>query len=90
MDLTSLYDIKKDIWRDITQLIYAPETGNLMSKRYDDGKGPDYTYTQAGRLKQRIWARGERPITNTPPLVISKKSITKTRTHPMSNSNTTA
>lgn len=32
--------------------------GFLTNKVYDDGKGPSYTYTPAGRLRTRTWARG--------------------------------
>lgn len=36
---------------------YKPDRGFLSSKVYADGKGPSYTYTVAGRLKSRSWAR---------------------------------
>ena len=36
---------------------YNPQRGWLDSKGYDDGKGPEYTYTPAGRLETRKWAR---------------------------------
>lgn len=36
---------------------YDPERGWLTAKRYADNKGPDYTYTPAGRLETRVWAR---------------------------------
>lgn len=29
----------------------------MQNKRYNDNPGPDYTYTAAGRLKTRTWAR---------------------------------
>ena len=32
--------------------------GWLSSKQYDDGNGPRYDYTAAGRLADRYWARG--------------------------------
>jgi RHS repeat-associated protein len=32
--------------------------GFLSNKRYSDNKGPGYTYTGAGKLKVRTWARG--------------------------------
>ena len=41
----------------ITTWNYGPATGFLMSKVYADGKGPSYTYTDAGRLLTRQWAR---------------------------------
>ncbi len=47
----------------VTTWNYHSASGFMTSKRYDDEKGPDYTYTLAGRLKTRLWARlynGER------------------------------
>lgn len=41
----------------VTTWNYEPATGRLASKRYQDGTGPDYTYTTGGRLKTRSWAR---------------------------------
>jgi RHS repeat-associated protein len=38
---------------------YSASTGKLLSKRDHDDKGVDYTYTNAGRLKTRTWARGK-------------------------------
>jgi RHS repeat-associated protein len=37
---------------------YNSARGWLDNKRYDDNRGPNYTYTAAGRLKTRTWARG--------------------------------
>jgi RHS repeat-associated protein len=38
---------------------YDPLRGFLTNKTYDGGSpGPSYTYTAAGRLKTRLWARG--------------------------------
>jgi RHS repeat-associated protein len=56
--MTTWQDFENNTGKAITQWIYDEENGNLISKRYHDGKGPDYDYTQAGRLKQRTWARG--------------------------------
>jgi RHS repeat-associated protein len=48
----------------ITAWNYSTTTGELLSKRYNSnaagstGTGPSYTYTSAGRLKTRTWARG--------------------------------
>src|SRR5205814_890178 len=41
--------------------------GFLTSKRYGDNTGPDYTYTDAGRLETRTWARtvGGQPLVTT-------------------------
>ena len=36
---------------------YDSATGQLSSKRYADNSGPSYTYTPAGRLQTRTWAR---------------------------------
>jgi RHS repeat-associated protein len=43
---------------DVTTWIYGPATGRLDRKQYADGNGTDYTYTDAGRLETRGWARG--------------------------------
>ncbi len=53
-------------WRDhandagaaVTTWNYDAKHGRLESKRYADGQGPSYTYTLAGRLSTRTWARG--------------------------------
>jgi RHS repeat-associated protein len=37
---------------------YDPYRGWLAGKVYADGKGPNYYYTPAGRLMNRLWARG--------------------------------
>ena len=37
---------------------YNAYRGWLDNKRYADNQGPDYTYTAAGRLASRAWARG--------------------------------
>ncbi len=37
---------------------YDAYRGWLTNKVYDDSHGPSYTYTPAGRLLARIWARG--------------------------------
>lgn len=49
----------------ITQWNYHPARGWLAGKRYPHAAtgdpsdvGPDYTYTAAGRLQSRVWARG--------------------------------
>ena len=43
----------------ITTWNYSPERGFLTRKQYHDGKGTNYCYTPAGRLKSRTWARGQ-------------------------------
>lgn len=40
-----------------TKWHYEPASGVLARKEYADGKGPGYTYTAAGRLLTRTWAR---------------------------------
>ncbi len=42
---------------EFTTWIYGPTTGLLDRKQYADNKGTDYTYTAAGRLWTREWAR---------------------------------
>jgi RHS repeat-associated protein len=43
----------------VTTWNYDPYRGFLTSKTYDGGMtGPSYTYTPAGRLASRAWARG--------------------------------
>jgi len=37
---------------------YSPTRGFLTSKTGEDGSGPSYQYTSAGRLAQRTWVRG--------------------------------
>ena len=37
---------------------YDARRGFLVEKRYADGKGPTFAYTDAGRLAKRTWARG--------------------------------
>jgi hypothetical protein len=48
----------------VTRWIHHPQRGWLSSKRYPDDKGPDYTYTPAGQLDTRTWARtvGGQPL----------------------------
>lgn len=42
----------------VTTWTYDSQRGWLSGKRYADNKGSDYTYTAAGRLATRTWARG--------------------------------
>jgi RHS repeat-associated protein len=42
----------------VTTWNYDDSRGFLTNKAYADGKGPNYTYTSAGRLKTRNWVRG--------------------------------
>jgi RHS repeat-associated protein len=42
----------------VTTWNYDGLRGFLTNKAYADGLGPSYTYTTAGRLKTRVWARG--------------------------------
>lgn len=41
----------------LTTWNYDPQRGWLLNKRYADDKGPDYAYSDAGRLETRKWAR---------------------------------
>jgi RHS repeat-associated protein len=41
----------------LTTWNYDSGRGWLANKRYADNYGPDYTYTDAGRLATRVWAR---------------------------------
>ena len=43
---------------DATTWAYHPQRGFLVAKRDAADKGADFTYTNAGRLKTRLWARG--------------------------------
>jgi RHS repeat-associated protein len=43
---------------DTTTWIYDEPTGLLTRKQYADAEGTDYTYTTAGQLHTRTWARG--------------------------------
>src|SRR5258708_2401113 len=42
----------------VTTWNYDTYRGFLTGKVYADSKGPSYDYTLAGRLKDRLWARG--------------------------------
>lgn len=42
----------------VTTWNYHAYRGFLTNKSYNDGNGPSYTYTPAGRLASRIWVRG--------------------------------
>ena len=42
---------------DETRWLYENPTGLFTNKLYADGKGPSYTYTSAGQLASRTWAR---------------------------------
>lgn len=41
---------------------YDPYRGFLSGKTYAAGAGPSYTYTAAGRLSTRVWARGTNTV----------------------------
>jgi hypothetical protein len=52
----------------VTTWTYDPLRGTLTRKQYNDGNGPDYTYTPAGQLYTRAWARktaSGAPVTST-------------------------
>jgi RHS repeat-associated protein len=48
---------------DTTTWNYDPATGLLTNKVYADGKGPAYSYNQAGLLAVRAWARSNGTVT---------------------------
>ncbi len=56
--LKTWQDYANDTGAAITTWTYAPQTGYLLNKRHADNTGPDYSYTPAGRLLTRTWARG--------------------------------
>jgi len=58
--MTTWQDFEHDEGKALTRWIYDPKSGELVAKRFQDNQGPDYNYTNAGRLKERIWARGLR------------------------------
>jgi YD repeat-containing protein len=43
---------------EVTTWNYDANRGWLNSRKYADTNGPSYTYTAAGRLAGRLWARG--------------------------------
>ncbi|MBC8009214.1 MAG: hypothetical protein H7067_03860, partial [Burkholderiales bacterium] len=51
----------------VTTWNYSTSRGWLENKRYADDKGPSFTYTPAGRLETRTWARtfGGSPLVTT-------------------------
>jgi len=55
--LTTWQDYAGESGAAITTWNYDPQRGWLLNKRYDDNRGPSYTYTAGGRLKTRMWAR---------------------------------
>ena len=55
--MTTWEDYDGDSGKSVTEWEYDEQRGWLIEKRYPDGNGPEYDYTDAGRLKERIWAR---------------------------------
>ena len=51
-------DFTGDAGSATTTWNYDANNGFLTNKVYQDGHGPAYTYTSAGRLQTRTWARG--------------------------------
>lgn len=56
--MTTWQDFAGDTGKAVTTWNYTPDRGFLTNKRYADNQGPSYTYTNAGRLETRVWARG--------------------------------
>lgn len=42
----------------VTTWNYSTNRGFMLSKQYQDGNGPSYTWTPGGKLETRTWARG--------------------------------
>ena len=59
METMSTYSTTTATITATTTWNYDPTHLWLNSKRDDDNKGADYTYTDAGRLETRTWARGK-------------------------------
>ena len=55
--LTTWQDANNQERRAETQW-FRDNRGRVTQKKYNDGKGPRFTFTPAGRLASRIWARG--------------------------------
>ena len=55
--LTTWQNFTGNSGQAVTTWNYNPQRGWLDNKRYADSTGPTYTYTSAGRLHTRIWAR---------------------------------
>ncbi|AHF92643.1 type IV secretion protein Rhs [Opitutaceae bacterium TAV5] len=56
--LTTWKDFAGTAGEAVTTWNYDSQRGWLLNKRYADNQGPAYTYTPAGRLATRTWARG--------------------------------
>jgi len=56
--MTTWQDFAADAGKAVTTWNYDPQRGWLLGKRYADNTGPTYTFTAAGRLQTRTWARG--------------------------------
>ncbi len=57
-NMTTWKNFAADSGKATTTWKYDGYRGFLTNKVYDDGKGPFYGYTPAGRLRTRTWARG--------------------------------
>jgi RHS repeat-associated protein len=55
--LTTWQDHAAQTGAAVTTWNYDTQTGRLLNKRDADGQGASYTYTLAGRLATRTWAR---------------------------------
>ncbi len=55
--LTTWQNFAGDAGKAVTIWNYDSPLGRLVNKRYPDNTGPSYTYTAAGRMSTRSWAR---------------------------------
>ena len=56
--LKTWHNFANDTGAALTTWNYSAARGFLLAKQYADAQGPTYTYTAAGRLATRTWARG--------------------------------
>ena len=65
--MTTWTNFASSLGTAVTTWNYDGHRGFLTNKAYADGTGPSYTYTAAGRLQSRLWARqvGGQPLATT-------------------------
>ena len=57
-DMEKLYTWRDATTSDVTQWIYQPGTGLVLSKKDAQGESTDYSYFADGKVHVRTWARG--------------------------------